>query len=382
MYDIVLHNIHTNELTMRLFPTGIAEGEAFCNRVEERELLKQNIQDINHTVLVAPRRYGKSSLVNKVVKDSNSFYAWTDFLTVSSQATVEQKIAHAVAQLIYQLAPDLKKLQMNFQKFFKSLNPDLVIQTLGTSLSIHPNFEKMIEIDQALLGLDAYAQEIGKTAVIIFDEFQQISLLKDNKVIEALIRHAVERSKNITYVFLGSNRHLLAAMFSGSDRPLYRLCETMVIERISEADYYSFLNKAALDKWQHELTDEVFKKIMLFTERHPYYVNGMCNKLWKQKELPVLEDVDKGWNFYVKANKGSIIAEVIDLSINQKRIIQTLAIKPTQEILSKGFSRQADLSSSSIQQAIGVLIAKDIILQDEKGLYKLLDPGIRHYLLT
>ena len=116
---------------------------------------------------------------------------------------------------------------MNFQKFFKSLNSELVIQVLGSTLSIHPNFEQLVDIEQALLGLDAYAAELGKKAVIVFDEFQQISLLKEHQTIEASIRHAVERSKAITYIFSGSNRRLLTAMFSAADRPLYKLCLSM-----------------------------------------------------------------------------------------------------------------------------------------------------------
>ena len=46
----------------QLFPLGKAYGSAFCNRIDETKKLISNIENGKHTFLVAPRRYGKSSL--------------------------------------------------------------------------------------------------------------------------------------------------------------------------------------------------------------------------------------------------------------------------------------------------------------------------------
>ncbi len=365
-----------------LFPAGLAEGQAFCNRVDERKMLKANIANVNHTVLVAPRRYGKSSLVKKVMDETSVHYAWVDFLAASSQKQVERQIGHAVAQLIYQIAPDLKKLQLNFSKFFKSMHPDFMIQVLGSSLSLHSNFEQSIAIDEALLGLDAYAQEVGKKAVIMLDEFQQISLLKEHRTIEALIRHAVERSKAITYIFSGSNRRLLTAMFSGSDRPLYKLCWAMPLERINIAEYEKFINASARKNWGSNLTPEVFQEIMAMTEQHPFYVNGLCNRLWQQKKQPTIVDVQQTWEWYVRLNRATIVADIIDLSANQKKVLTALATHPSREVFSKEFSTISDIPVASTRQVIDVLLSKDLIFQDETKCYRVLDPAVRRFLLT
>jgi AAA+ ATPase superfamily predicted ATPase len=367
---------------MNLFPSGIAEGEAFCNRTVERKRLAEYTQDLTHAVIVAPRRYGKSSLIRAVVTENDLLYSWTDFLTVSSKKEVELKIGKAVAELLYTLAPDLKKLQLNFQKFFKSVNPDMVIQALGASLTLHPNFEKNIEIDEALMGLDQYAQELGKKAVVVFDEFQEISMLKEHKVIEALIRHAVERSRAITYIFSGSNRHLLVSMFGSSDRPLYRLCQTLTIERIAAKEYEKFLKKVVPISWKEKLSTEAFSTIMQLTERHPYYVNGLCRMLWRLPATPTTDDVTATWTEYVNTNRKSISSDISGLSLNQKRIISALAHTPTAAVFSKEFSNQTDLSTSSVKQVLEALTAKDIVYKDEEGLYKLLDPALRHFILT
>lgn len=49
--------------SINYFSLGIAKGEAFCNRVSKRKQLISNIEKNKHTIVISPRRYGKSSLV-------------------------------------------------------------------------------------------------------------------------------------------------------------------------------------------------------------------------------------------------------------------------------------------------------------------------------
>ena len=92
---------------MRYFPSGIARGEAFCNRVQERKKLRQYINSLSHTVLMAPRRYGKSSLITQTLMDGKDIYVWVDFLSVASEQDVMAKIHEASRSLLMQLSPEL-----------------------------------------------------------------------------------------------------------------------------------------------------------------------------------------------------------------------------------------------------------------------------------
>lgn len=374
-------------MNANLFPLGIAEGEAFCNRAKDRKELASNIRSGNHIVFSAPRRYGKSSLIKKVVTETKIPYTWIDFLTVSTKEEVQTQIAKLVAQAIYAMSPDIKKIQQQLAKLFKGLGSEInfgikVNEVFSSSIAIHPDFEKTVQIDETLMRLDELAAQLNKRVVFVFDEFQQISLLKDNTVIEGMIRHAVERSKAITYIFSGSNRHLLQAMFSSSNRPLYKLCQTATIERIAEEEYKKFLMLLAKKKWGM-LPDEAFEAIMFYSERHPFYVNAICNKLWKDFETaPTKNDVGDVWNWFTMSNKANIISDIIELSANQKRIITHLAQFPTSEIRGHAFLMKTKLAPSSIVQSVESLQNKDIIFQDKEGIYKLLDPAVRHYLLN
>jgi AAA+ ATPase superfamily predicted ATPase len=316
---------------MNLFPPGIAEGTAFCNRVVERQWLKENVERIQHTVIMAPRRYGKSSLITCVIQENGLPNIWIDFLSVATKEDVVSKILKGAKQLLFELSPELKKLKQQAKDFVKSLTPELSLGMLGQSITFHLGNEENTSIDEVLLQLDEYAGKKNKQAIIVFDEFQQISELKENATLEALIRHAVERSKNITYIFSGSNRHLLQEIFGKSSRPLYRLCQPMVIERISSSSYAPFINKAAHAKWKEIFSDEAMSLILSLTECHPFYVNALCNKLWSSKAIPTIEQIRTAWDWYVTTYKSIIVSDILNLSINQKKMIKELSKHPEKE---------------------------------------------------
>jgi hypothetical protein len=48
----------------------IVEEKYFTDRVNEVAYIKQFLMSANHLVLISPRRFGKSSLVAKAVKES------------------------------------------------------------------------------------------------------------------------------------------------------------------------------------------------------------------------------------------------------------------------------------------------------------------------
>ncbi len=369
------------ELSMNIFPSGIAEGDDFCNRIVERERLAAHILGIRHTVLIAPRRYGKTSLIRQTLIDKDFIYVWVDFLSVTNKEDIENKISKACKELILKLAPELKKIGRQAKELIKSMSPELNLSAMGQSLSLHLTSTDKVAIDTILLEIDEYAQKTGKKAVVVFDEFQQISEIKENESVEALIRHAVERSKAITYIFSGSNRHMLSKMFSKSNRPLYRLCQAMVLDRIGKSHYSKFLNKAAQEQWKRGLSDGVIDVILDLTECHPFYVNALCGELWIKGIFPETEDqVKETWECYIDAHKSIIVADMVNLALNQKRIIKILAQVATKEPFGSDFCLRTKLSNSSVQRAVASLLLKDIIYVNAQGEYCLLDPALKCYL--
>ena len=68
--------------------------------------------------------------------------------------------------------------------------------------------------------------------VFFIDEFQELINIDDSKPIESAIRQVAQSTKYLTFIFAGSNRKLINFVFEDSSRPLYLLCEEVLLERI------------------------------------------------------------------------------------------------------------------------------------------------------
>src|SRR3990167_6272007 len=80
----------------RLFPLGKAYGIAFCNRIDETQRLITYIESGIHTYLVAPRRYGKSSLCERVLQNTTLPLVTLDFHLAVTEKNCEQIILNGV----------------------------------------------------------------------------------------------------------------------------------------------------------------------------------------------------------------------------------------------------------------------------------------------
>jgi len=228
--------------------------------------------------------------------------------------------------------------------------------------------------------LDQVAQQAKKSCVIVFDEFQQIGELKENHAIEAAIRHAVERSAHVSYIFCGSKRHLLNEMFSDKSSPLYHLCDLMTINRIAAASYQKFLNKMAKNKWKQYLEEDVIAEILHLTEHHPYYINALCRRLWRNDQMISIVEVRNAWDKYVTQQSVWITDDLDRLTLNRKKVLTALAYQSTNEPQGQIFSEKARLNPSGIKKALTDLNKIDMIYQDENGHYHVLDPAVAYFI--
>jgi AAA+ ATPase superfamily predicted ATPase len=362
------------------FPQGIATDTSFCNRTSERKLLKRHIEAHEHVVLVGPRRYGKTSLLAQVLRENNFPGVRIDFFFVLSQQEVAKLLADGVSQVMSSLLPKSKKSCEAIVNKIRDFNPKLTINLLGQSLEIGVRQKNDKSISELLLALDYFSGEANKPCVLLLDEFQQIGELKENHAIEASIRHAVEQSKNVSYIFCGSKRHMLNEMFSNRNRPLYHLCELMTIDRISTECYTKFLKSMAKSRWGRDISDAAVAEIINITENHPYYVNALCRHLWHEANVPDLNKVITIWDEFVHKQSPWIISDISSLTLNKKRVLFALANNPTVEIQGQEFSNLSGIPPSSIKVCIDSLQSSDLIHINSVNQYALLDPAMAYFI--
>ena len=64
------------------------------------------------------------------------------------------------------------------------------------------------------------------------------------------------------FMFSGSNRHLLYQVFDDRRRPLYKMCDRIALEKISNEEYTKHIQYAAMQTWKKSLNAEVIDEII------------------------------------------------------------------------------------------------------------------------
>lgn len=369
---------------MNYFPTYLALGDAFCNRKQELQKLSYNITNAAPSLIISPRRYGKTSLVVNTLARLKLPYSQVDFYKALTKEDIEIFILNGIGKLLGQLETAPKKLMQLANEFFSNLQIRVVLQHAGVALDFSARKQKQATVSvilEALEKLQFLAAKKNKKVVLFLDEFQVIGEVAFDCSIEAVIREAAQKSTNVAYIFSGSNRHLMEQMFYDKKRPFYKLCDLISIDRISAEDYVEYIQNAAAARWNKKLDQDVLDSILTITERHAYYVNKLCASLWLYDNAPEKDDVCKAWKMLVLENQSVIEREIELLNLNQRRILISLATESgVKEPFGKNFAANLNLPLSSLARSISNLIAKDYVYVDVDGTYKVLDPLVRDVL--
>lgn len=363
------------------FPWGIAEGKAFFDREIETKRLLANIDDNKHTLLVSPRRYGKSSLVKNTIKLTNLPYAEIDFFLVIDENSVESKILRGVRALIQKVSDTPEQWFSTLRNFFSNLNKKWTIGIAGISLELTPDSNSDIA-DNVLDALNALEHVLAKKnqkAIIFIDEFQEITKLTSGQAIEGAIRHFAQEAKYLVLIFSGSNRNILLDMFVERSRPLYKLCDRINLGRIDPSYYKKYLNQIALETWNVTISDDVFSAIISTTECHPNYVYILCSYIWRNfpTQQPSVQEVKDCWQTYVNELLKETREELAKLSIGQLKILIIISSGKYQEITGKEIQRKLDLTSSTIVYSIRILENMDYIERFAEHKFRIVNPVIR-----
>lgn len=364
------------------FPLGIAKDKAFCNRTAERKYLTQNIMRGVHTLIMAPRRYGKTSLALQTINESKLPTATMEFTLASDHHSAQNIISISIGKLMMNLMPTHKKVLALAAKYFSRFRPNLIIDThLGARIELKPESNTpQLNITELLTSIDKAAHEAGKRIVLFMDEFQQLITFPEHETLEAAIRNAAQQMENTTIIFSGSHRHLLQLMFDDSSRPLYHICDRVSLDRIHHTDYQKYIQQASLAHWKDSLSDEIIQLILNLTQRHPFYVNVLCNRLWRAESKPNKITIENAWKQYIEDEVFRIANEMTRLSNHQKMMLIILANKPFTQPASKEVVLQMRSSTASAAKSCKLLLENDYIYQDKDGVFRILDPAIEYYI--
>lgn len=361
-------------------------GDQFYDRTKAFDKLYRRLAcGSSNVVMYAPRRYGKTSLVKKVLGRLEGEGVPTVSVDLNKVANIE-KFCELYALALCKIAGQGQSIANRVANFLSHLNPTFSFG--GESvMSVKFNYgAKMTETSlSSVLDLaeKLAAEVVGKPIVVAFDEFQEIERLSPELPLEGIFRGCIQAHQNVRYVFFGSKTHMLRRMFGEKSRPFYKSAATMRLEKPPVDESLDFVRRRFASR-SIGVDDVSAQRIVSETENVPYYIQALASQVFDEvaaagRDWVEDSDIDAGIAGLLAENADYYVERLSSLSVMQRLLVAALAAEPVREFTEDYRARHALGGSSTVHTALKAVIKKGLVESEADG-YFLGDPFFARYI--
>lgn len=264
------------------FIFGVAtSGDNFTDREKETERLLMNFRHGINTILISPRRWGKTSLVKKVCRLAESDKLKVVYLDIFSCRSEKEFYDAFAAAVLKQTSSKLDEWLENAKLFLSRISPKISMgidpmTDFSISLEMNP---KNNEVDEILQLPEKIAQKKGCNIVVCIDEFQQIAEFKDSKAFQKRLRSVWQLQKSVSYCLFGSKKHLMNELFEKKSLPFYKFGDAVYLAKIGTSDWINYICSRFEATGKH-ISRELAEKICQIVDNHSSYVQQLAWLVW------------------------------------------------------------------------------------------------------
>lgn len=345
------------------FIFGVAtSGENFTDREKETERLLSNFRYGVNTVLISPRRWGKTSLVQKVcslVESDELRIVYLDIFACRSDRDFYDAFASAV---IKQTSSKWEEWVENAKQFLSRISPKISLgpdptSEFSISLELNPKSEDVTEILQLP---EKIAEKKGCRMVVCIDEFQQIGEFKDSKNFQKQLRSIWQLQKSVSYCLLGSKKHLMNELFEKKSLPFYKFGDAIYLDKISTSHWIEYIC-GRFEATGKKITRELAEKICLTVDNHSSYVQQLSWLLWIHTDKEATEEIfQEAVEDLLAQNTPLFEKQTEDLTTYQMNFLRAIT-----EGIHTEFTTQENLRKYQLGTSANVSIIKRSLLKKE-----------------
>ncbi|MBN2071723.1 MAG: ATP-binding protein [Candidatus Krumholzibacteriota bacterium] len=349
---------------------GVVGNGSFCNRVKEIADLKRAMENGDRLFIYSERRLGKTSLVKRALQDlpgSQIVGAYIDLWPTDGEASFAIAVAKAITESLSGTADKMLEVA---QRFFSRLLPAITSDSEGrpqVTFSFRESGNELPDLDEVLRAPRLIAEKRKRRVVLVFDEFQRILEYGSDKA-ERTLRSAIQDQSGVSFIFLGSKKHLIQKMFLDQNRPLYRSGGHYPIGPIDLESWKPFIRNHFQSSGK-SIEDSYITMICEHTGGHPFYTQHLCHAVWElcEQDSGVTESmIELAIALLLERENYAYTSLWDSFGLNHRRILKGLAVEsPGPEIFGTVFITKYNLSTpSSVQRAVNNLLARDVIDRD------------------
>jgi hypothetical protein len=363
----------------------IATDENFTDREQETACLVQNFTSLINTIIISPRRWGKSSLVNKAARmameqDSRLRICSIDIFNVRNEEHFYSLLAQ---KIIAATSTRWDEAVDNAKSFFSHLVPKISIGTdPSNEISIDFDWEEVKRNPDEVLDLaEKIAIEKNLKIVVCVDEFQNISEFSDPVYFQKRLRSHWQRHQHVAYCLYGSKRHMMLDVFTNSSMPFYKFGNLMFLDKIATPHLVEFFKKRFADTGK-QIDNSAAELIATLSDNHPYYAQQLAQLSWLRTEskcdVSIVQSAFQGL-----VEQLSLLFVTITETLTTQQLCYLKALIAGEKSIgsTEVMHRYQITSTTSVARSKAALIKNDI-LDNQSGVLTFQDPVYAYWLKT
>jgi AAA+ ATPase superfamily predicted ATPase len=343
---------------------GYFGPEYFCDREQETQTLIGNLTNNSHTAFFAPRRIGKTALIQHVfhlLKRKKIICIYIDIYHTQNLKEFTEEITTA----IYNAVPSKTSWGKSILDKIKLLRPVISIDELNGNPQITLDITKKNRIEQTIPQLLQMLDDHSVQLSVAIDEFQQI-LNYPEKNAEALLRTAIQSLKNIHFIFCGSDQKMMHEIFNNSKRPFYASTKSIHLKKINPEKFIPFI-KNHFTKGKMKINENTIHYILELTDNHTYYTQRLCHTLYQHGNKEINhESVHHALNSILIDSEGNFYQYRKLLTEAQWHLLKAIAHEEKiEKPYNKDFIYKYQLGGASgVKRALTSLLEKELIYHE------------------
>ncbi|HEY6397542.1 MAG TPA: hypothetical protein VIX82_08835 [Solirubrobacteraceae bacterium] len=357
--------------------SGPLPPEEMIDRDPEADDLLALAQGAHSFRLVGPRRYGKTTLLRRVLESAQQ----------QGMATVlvDLQDVLSIAEIVVRIERGYERLKgpvrRHVENLFRTWNIGLSLGGGGftATLQRNPNVDaesvllRLLELPVALFDRD------GTSSLIAFDEIQDVLAVTgaDGKI-RSVIQHQTHAA---TYAFAGSAPGVMQQLFADPKRPLLdqavpRNLAPLPLDEVG--DYVA-------SRFRQSSRDpgSALPPLLEFTRGHPQRSMMLAHYLWERTPRGTAAD-EGAWVSAIDQaaiDAGPLMRAIWRaLTANERRVARALAVVST-PLYSEHTASVVGIKRASIAKALESLMDKADVIHDG-GKPRLTDPMFERWLQT
>ena len=344
---------------------GYDGPETFCDREQETTELVSAIENGRNVTLIAPRRYGKTGLIQNVMRVLSD-RCDTVYVDIYATESLSDFVKVFAERVVASLETKREKIVSTLGRFFGSLRPTVSPQPDG---SVKWSFDlAQSEAKASLEGVFDFLKNRKGPIMIAIDEFQQVRKYPEANT-EALLRSYIQFLPDVHFIFAGSQLRLMSGMFVSPRGAFYNSTDIMSLDVIDIKKYRELAGRFFAEEsmpFSKTAFDELYRRFDGIT----WYVQSVLNRIWqKGSGFKTRRDTDEAVKSLVDTRNLVFLDLFRSQSEASKALLRAVAAEnvvsaPTGKAFLSGHSLGA---ASTVASAIENLVGRELLYKSENG---------------